>query len=66
MNEEALVMVDCFSVSGPIKGLCGSFQDDGGYEPLFIQLLDGTMPSYLGLNFKFRVMMEIKKGSSQG
>lgn len=57
---------DRFSVSGLMKGLCGSFHHDGGYEPLFSQRLEGTMSSYLGFNFKFHVLMKIKEGSSKG
>lgn len=66
VNKEVLFMVDYFSVSALMKDLCGFFQNDGGYEPLFIQLLGAIIFSYLGFNFKFHVMMEIKKSNSKG
>lgn len=67
VDKEVHFMVeDCFSVSGLMKGLCGSFHNDGDYQLLCIQLLDGTMPSCLGLNFKFHILMEIKECRSIG
>lgn len=48
------------------EGVCESFHKVGGYQSLFIQCLDGTRSSYLGLTFKFHVLMEIKECSSKG
>lgn len=63
-EEVILVIEDCFSGSGLLEGLCGSFQNDSDYQSLFIHprfsivFLSGTY-------FKCHVMMETKKWSSK-